>query len=1101
MNESLFKALATFLDAMRLFAVSVIQKYYPDSPWEGEFYSRLNDDKKENWNRAESRGTPPINRIDYSNIANFGIRFKDDIGSEIGRDKVNRLINCLQELRDIRNKCNHFQDLEEEEVERAFSNMKLAAKVLNMDELRTEVISIENELKTAQQQPDPAPAEPAQASQGVAPVDDVENIDIDSPVPAWFNNVMPHYDIRNNELDESIFAANINEVVLGTAPEVYLNPAMFFAKTYITDGLRNISNRVVKAINGEETENRVISLQTGFGGGKTHTLISLYHVVKTGKALMKISACQRLFNAGVTPKFESAAVAVFTNNTVDVVNGRYVEEDNITINTLWGEIAYQLGGIDAYNIVKENDRQRIAPSTIIFKPILAAAQPSLILIDELADYCVKANGKKVGDGTLYTQTLSFIQTLTEAVSETPQSVLIATLPASATEVASTQIGTTILQSLQTRIVRIGSSVKPVDDEEVFEVVRRRLFEQMPDEKFMASVANRYKKMYYDNPAFYPDGAGTAAYAERIRKAYPFHPELIDIFRLRWGSDSKFQRTRGVLRLLASIVQNLWRRRQSLQGSHGLIQSGDLVLNDLSTVTDNITNLQGNQWESVIQADVAGASSNAVKIDEKIGGNLHVTQAVATTLLLASVGAASSRGMTKKQLMLNVMKPKSFRVNDVNSSLSQLEDVAHYLYSSNIGEKSYWFQSKPNINILINQAKANVSSDEVNKAILDSLNASVRMVTNRPKVLVNPTGDVPEQKQLTLVIMHPQYTVEPGADLAYSTKKFITDLALQRGNSSRIYRNTILFLASSSAGQALLRDTIQEGVACKTILNDYAGQLEREQKNEIETRKSENERKTRDALIKAYSIVLKCSPMGEIAVHSLTSFANDFSSQIQHNLLDELIDTEWLINRVGAVLLQRNNLMPQQPDDRIKVKDIYDAFLKNGDKPMITGADAVVDSVNRYCSEGICNVGVYDGDKLVKVYKEQTIPMLSVDDESYSLVHTSVTMPAPGPTPPQPGPGPNPPQPGPGPTPPGPNPNPPATAKEFRTVTISGNVPMENYTQLFPSFVNTLRNNRLKINIKFEASTTAMSPLTENSMLVKSIKESASQLGLDITFQE
>ena len=1004
-------------------------------------------------------------------------------------------------MRDIRNKCNHFQNLEEEEVERAFSNMKLAAKVLNMDELRTEVISIENKLKTPQQQPDPAPAEPAQASQGVAPVDDVENIDIDSPVPAWFNNVMPHYDIRNNELDESIFAANINEVVLGTAPEVYLNPAMFFAKTYITDGLRNISNRVVKAINGEETENRVISLQTGFGGGKTHTLISLYHVVKTGKALMKISACQRLFNAGVTPKFDSAAVAVFTNNTVDVVNGRYVEEDNITINTLWGEIAYQLGGIDAYNLVRKNDESCIAPNTAVIKPILENVGPSLILIDELAAYCVTADGKIVGKSTLYLQTLNFIQSLTEAVSQVPKSVLILTLPASETEVGNSPIGTQVLQTLKTRIDRIASSIKPVDDEEVFEVIRRRLFEQMPDDKVIAAVANRYKKMYYDSSDFYPEGSGMAPYAERIRKAYPFHPELIDIFRLRWGSDSRFQRTRGVLRLLASIVQNLWRRRQSLQGTQALIQSGDLVLNDLSTVTDNITNLQGNQWESVILADVAGASSNAVKIDEKIGGNLHVTQAVATTLLLASVGAANSRGMSNKQLMLSVMKPKSFRVTDVNSSLKQLEDVAHYLYSSNIGEKTYWFESKPNVNILINQAKANVSPDEVNKAILDSLNSSVRMITSRPKVLVNPTSDVPEQKQFTLVIMHPQYTVDPGADLAYNTKKFITDLALQRGTSSRVYRNTILFLASSSAGQAVLIDNIREGVACQTILNEYAGQLEREQKNEIETRKSENERKTRDALIKAYSIVLKCSPMGEIAVHSLTSFANDFSSQIQHNLIEELKDAEWLINRIGAVLLQRNNLMPQQPEDRIKVKDIYDAFLKNGDKPMITGADAVVDSVNRYCSEGICNVGVYDGDKLVKIYKEQTIPMLSVDDESYCLVHTSVTMLAPGPNPPQPGPGPNPPQPGPGPTPPGPNPNPPATAKEFSTVTISGNVPMENYTQLFPSFVNTLRNNRLKINIKFEASTTAMSPLTENSMLVKSIKESASQLGLDITFQE
>ena len=345
MNDSLYRALAVFLDAMRLFAISVIQKHYPDEPWEGKFFSRLRSDKQENWNRAISRGATPKNCIDYANIVSFGYNFRDELNAEIGRDETNRLLNCLQELKDERNRCNHFQELEKDEIDRAFSNMKYVARLLKMDELRTGVDNISNELSAPAQPPqvpEPAP------QQGAAPdsnLDDIEVIDYDSPVPAWFNNVTPHYDIRNGELDESIFAANINEVVQGTAPEVYLNPSTFFQKTYITDGLRNISNRVVKALNGEETENRVISLQTGFGGGKTHTLISLYHVVKAGSALLRIAACSRLFNAGVSPNFEGAKVAVFTNNTNDVIGGRYVEEENITIYTLWGEIAYQLGGI------------------------------------------------------------------------------------------------------------------------------------------------------------------------------------------------------------------------------------------------------------------------------------------------------------------------------------------------------------------------------------------------------------------------------------------------------------------------------------------------------------------------------------------------------------------------------------------------------------------------------------------------------------------------------------------------------------------------------------------------------------------------------------
>ena len=1105
MNDSLFNALGIFLDAMRLFAIGVIQKHYPDEPWEGKFFERLRADKQEYWNRAIRRGSTPKNCIDYANVVSFGYNFREELNAELGRDETARLINCWQELRDERNRCNHFQELDIDEVERAFSNMKFASRLLKMEDLRDEIVNIENELNAPQQtEPATAPA-PLQQQQEVttlSSIDDTEQIDYDSPVPAWFNNVTPHYDIRNGELDESIFAANINEVVLGTAPEVYLNPATFFQKTYITDGLRNISNRVVKALNGEETENRVISLQTGFGGGKTHTLISLYHVVKAGKALMQIAACSRLFNAGVTPNFDKAKVAVFTNNTCDVLAGRQVEEDNITIFTLWGEIAYQLGGREAYSLVKDNDEQRIAPNTTIFKQILEKAKPSLILIDELADYCVKANGKKVGNGTLYTQTLSFVQTLTEAVSQIPQCVLIATLPASATEVASTQIGTEILQSLQTRIVRIGSSVKPVDDEEVFEVVRRRLFEQLPDDRTISQIANRYKKMYYDNATNYPEGSGTALYAERIKKAYPFHPELIDIFRLRWGSDPRFQRTRGVLRLLASIVQNLWRRRQSLQGTQALIQSGDLVLGDLSTVSDNIASLQGSQWESVIQADVSGASSNAVKIDERNGDNNHVAQAVATTLLLASVGASSSRGMSTKQIMLSVMKPKSFRVNDVNSALLNLEGVAHYLYSNTRGEKIYWFQSKPNINILINQAKSNVTNDEVNAEILNNLNHSVRLISGRPKVLVDPTGDVPEQKQLTLVILNPQYTVEIGSNLSNNVKKYITNLALQRGNSNRVYRNTLLFLACSSAGQAVLKNAIQEGVACKTILSEYAGQLEPDQKREIEQRRQENDRKVRDALIKAYNVVLRCSPMGEINSYALTTFASEFSTQIKHNLIDEIKQNEWLIETIGRILLSRNNLLPEEPTDKIKVNDIYEAFLKNGDKPMIKGQEAVIDSINRYCTEGLFNVAFFDGSTMKKVYHQQSVPMLSVEDDSYYLVHESVTL-----AQPVPGGGGAPATPATPSTPSTPatptTPTTPASGgvKTYQSVKINGQVPIELYSQLFASFIQTLKNNRLKINVSFEARTTEASPLTENSQLVKSIKESANQLGLNIEFEE
>lgn len=203
-------------------------------------------------------------------------------------------------------------------------------------------------------------------------------------------------------------------------------------------------------MNGEESENRVVSLQTGFGGGKTHTLISLFHIANAGRSLLNSAYTANLLQEGVVPNFDNAKVAVFTNNTTDVVQGRTTNE-GITIYTLWGELAYQLGGVEGYNKVRANDESRTAPTSSIFKPILEQHTPSLILVDELADYCNKANGTIVGKGTLYTQTVSFLQTLTESVAAVPKCVLIATLPASATEVASSEIGQQILSSLETAL--------------------------------------------------------------------------------------------------------------------------------------------------------------------------------------------------------------------------------------------------------------------------------------------------------------------------------------------------------------------------------------------------------------------------------------------------------------------------------------------------------------------------------------------------------------------------------------------------------------------------------------------------------------------------
>ncbi len=1103
-REKLQRGLGLFLDAMRPYAVSVIQRECPEGrSWDIDFERKIdNERKKTNWQmqrmQLNNNGSSLNGLIDYGTLVTFVINYKDSVTKEVGNSQKNysRLRSCLQELQDTRNNWAHFDTggLDEDEAERAFSNMIQVAKLLEMTEL-------ENELKRikggTQSRIEPTPQVERVKAQSPKQ-DNTEAVDYSGVLPAWFNTIMPQYDIRNGQLDESIFAANIEEVATGTAPVVYQDLVSFFDRTYVTDGMRELIRRVVQALNGKESQNRVISLQTGFGGGKTHSLISLYHVVKDSRTFKDLAAARTILDAEDMPQFDNARVAVFTQNTVSVVDGHQVE-DGIITHTLWGELAWQLGGREGYERVKNADVQLIAPTAQDIKPVIEGASPALILIDELADYCNKASGKIVGSGTLFTQTNSFIQTLTEVVSSIPKTVLICTLPASAREVASSEIGQEILSSLETRVVRVGSSVKPVDDEEIYEVVRRRLFDRMADETVIEKVARKYKDMYHNRRDALPAEADRVAYVERIKKAYPFHPELIDLFRVRWGSDSRFQRTRGVLRLLASIVKDLWQRRASLVGTQALIQTSDVQMENLPTLQSQITSLMGAQWDSVMHADVFGTISNAYKLDEQNAGNnigeYHLATAVTTTVLMASIGASAQKGLSLKQLKLCLLKPDAFQHIDIDSTVNQLENIVHYMYRSTIGgEQSYWFQAKPNINILINQAKGDVKEDEIYGEVMQMVKQAVANVA-KVKVLVDPSGDVPEQKQLTFVIMHPKYTVAAGGNVSRSTELTIKQMAQMKGTSQRVYRNTMLYLVCSEAGKAQVVTKLREYLACDKIIKEYGGQLDPEQKKDVLDRKRQSGEAAKELLIHAYNTVVKCV-RDDLQTLEVRSFTSEFAAQLSVNTLQELHDNSWVLRRIGLNIINRNNLMPTV-EKPVKVNDLYEAFLRFDDKPMILNAETITDTVNRYCEEGMWNVGTGTGEPYSRIYHNERVTFLNPQEDGYWLLDPSV-MPKPaggGEPGPQPTPGPSPtpgPEPGPEPTP---------AAKTYKKVTISGSVPIENYSQLFSSFVNTLKNNHLKIEVKFTASNSSTSPLADNSPIVKSVKESASQLGLEFEVEE
>jgi len=1074
-QDNLYKALGIFIESMRGYIVRLL-KQQKGKKWFEWYYDSLYPAQRDSWIDEMQKGREAKSMIDYSNLKGFSLCFKDILRNDFDR-KVNNLPTWFDELAEVRNKCQHYQPVDEFETERAYGNMIQIFKILNFNE-EVEAITILKENKeviSSQEQ-----------NSGIL-------------VP-WFKNVIPHIDIQKNQLDESVFAANLSEVAEGSGREIYLNPVVFFSKTYFTEGLKTVAKRMISGLNGgEEAENRVISLQTGFGGGKTHTLISLYHLAKAGKDKINSGIIEELYHRIGYPKFEQANVAVFTNTTNDPVQGRQIE--GLHLHTLWGELAWQLGGKEAYEIIKENDQQKTAPKGLFIK-VLQKCKPALILIDELADYCISASGVSVGASTLSDQTISFIQELSEAISRTDKCMMIATLPASVVEVGNSQQAADILTSLSSRLGRVGADTKPVADEEIFDVIRRRLFENLGDENVRQQVVSEYMQYYQELMDELPGDVFGQQYKELMLRSYPFHPELINVFRKRWAANHDFQRTRGVLRLLATIVSDLWKRQNSLLNGNLLIHTSDVRFQNLDALCGQLKRLYGNGYDAVLQADISGINSNAAKIDRDRPeyGNVELTQGITSTLMLSSFGGEGyNKGLNIKEIKLDILKPGGINHNSINGAIDSLEERAHYLHyaAAGSGIKKYWFFTEPNLNIIINQARADVKSDSVTVEIIKRLNKYADRI-ELFRVLVAPAEDVPEQKNLTVIITHPDYLANP-PKLNRELKNYISKVACKKGNSERIYKNTIIFLVCTESGKSHVDSEIRDYLACLKVNNEYRSQLDNTKQSDLRRKIDDTSAQADKAIASAYSLVIK-QQNTEQKLLRIRHFKDNLAVQFNQNIISELREQEWLIDGLGHNLLRIHNLLPLSGQP-VKVKDIYEAFLRFDDKPMISRKEAVETSLKKYCLNGALCIAAGDGQVFTNCFYKEDVPYFDVEDDSYWILDKSAykspeesqeddkkdengnTTDNPKGKKDEP------------------NDQNSDEIRQFKSIQVNGKVSVENYNQIFTSFIIPLVKNKVEIEISIKGKNTEANPLTENSKTYKIIKESANQLGLNLEEEE
>lgn len=608
----------------------------------------------------------------------------------------------------------------------------------------------------------------------------------------WYDIIEPHEDIQNGHFDEAIFAADLGDVAFGKAPIDYNEPAIFFKKTYFTEGILKILFMVHNKLEFGKGPS-VVEIKTPFGGGKTHALISIFHFLKNG------SKIKNNLPTGLSPI--KAVIAVVVGTHLNPVEGN--AREGIRIRTLWGEIAYQLGGKKGYKEFQKNDEERISPGKEKLRNFLEHCEPFIILFDETLEYITKAKGVEYQGTNLSSQTHAFFQELTETVASLKKGMLIVTLPSSYLEDYNEKKEES-LAKLEKTFGRIESIETTVKGEEIYSIIQRRLFSEVLDQEKRDEVILNYIKLYQKNKEELPVKAKDSDYRKKMTLAYPFHPEVIDILNEKWGTFSSFQRTRGVLRLLANVVEDLYNKEKNID----IILPSDIELGKGSVRQEFLKHI-GNEYESIIGSDISGHDAKSIDLDKENKNWKHLAERISTSVFLYSFsGDKSEKGASLENIKFSTM-----HLDTIPSLITEvLQRLDKSLWYLNEKGEMYRFSKIPNLNRMVLDKKElyNITFKEEMRNIL------VKEIGNAFSTILWPgtSEDIPDNKDLKLVILQPTEKED-------TPKKWLE----KRGNTFRTYKNTIIFALADPAGFGSFKEEVKTYKALQEIEEDIKNNKE------------------------------------------------------------------------------------------------------------------------------------------------------------------------------------------------------------------------------------------------------------------------------------
>ncbi len=893
----------------------------------------------------------------------------------------------ISELREYRNKWAHQNTFSTDDTYRVYDSVYRLLKAIGAVKEAEKADAARSELMRLKYE-DQAKAEKDKMQKQVAKMEE-------NAIKSWRDIAPPHQDVASGKFQQAEFAADLYQVYKNRGSDEYRLPREFFQRTYVTRGLHALLKDALQRLSGIGG-NPVVELQTNFGGGKTHSLLALYHLFSGARIEDLIGMDQILLDAGVSkiPVTKRAAIIGTQCSVAEPIR----EEEGCRVNTLWGELAWQLLGKDGYALVAESDRRGVSPGTEKLIQLFERAAPCLLLIDEWVAHTRNLYKMANLPAGSFDTNMSFAQELTEAAKAVPQTLLVVSIPASDIEKGG-EGGAEAAERLKSIFGRVESAWQPAGPEESFEIVRRRIFEDVTDPeaaKQRDGVIKIFMDMYRKQPADFPSECQKAEYEQRMRKTYPIHPLLFTMLYDEWSRIEGFQRTRGILRLMASVAHTLWKQMDT----SALILPGSVPLGSSETQSELTRYLEDN-WRPIIERDIDGEHAISAQIDGESNnlGRYRAAAKVARTIFLGSAPLPNKmgKGLSESQIRLGVVQPGE-NISAYIDALSRMTERSAHLYEEN---KRYWYSSTQSITQVARDHAETLEDYQVEQRAEEAIQAHMKDRVGFAKIHIFPESgaDIPDEDTFArLILLKLRYT-HSTRNTNSSAMSEAQKIFASRGAARRQFCNTLIFLAADIHGVDMLKKTIRQLMAWQYIVDKHDElNLTPSQHNQAKT-KLESFRVAVDSQIFDTCIWLllpeQPNPQGEITWEEKKISPNKpsiggSSDTIPNAILRRLNKDELLIPKyAGTMLRQTIDQIPLWRDGHVSVRELRDDFAKYIYLPRLqsesTLEQAILDGLRNknWTKETFAYADRYDSaqQRYIGLKYEQALPAINMDSEA------------------------------------------------------------------------------------------------------------------------